>query len=333
MNAMGMSQLTKATFKAAMTPMPHEFEKPPDSQQYGQAFSALEKVSVPNPMALFRPESLNLYHTTAATVIGSLHEKFIDGILAAFGQAVDNWAKVAVLVNVKVNAVTAAAGKIQGPPMEGLIMASQPPMQTPQLQKYSKAVAKAVGAAWDKWAKDCKVPGLPWYPAFAAFPGPTAPPMPNIPVPLILLQSSSEAEMSQKKLQDAMVKALGDKKAAHHELLFKSLATGISTMFLAWKASTMVTNVMGTGPIPTFAPPFVPVGPVVNGTGTQMPAGLVSPPSGAAGLKKGGPDEVEKLKKQAKQMEEKAKNAEKEAKNAMKKLEADFDQATKELNG
>ena len=46
--------------------------------------------------------------------------------------------------------------------------------------------------------------------------------------------------------------------------LFNALATGINTMFVAWKASTMVTNVLGSGPIPTFAPPAVPVGPVVR---------------------------------------------------------------------
>jgi len=28
----------------------------------------------------------------------------------------------------------------------------------------------------------------------------------------------------------------------------------------------MVTNVMGMGPVPAFAPPYVPVGPVVGGS-------------------------------------------------------------------
>ena len=36
----------------------------------------------------------------------------------------------------------------------------------------------------------------------------------------------------------------------------------------------MVTNVLGTGPVPTFAPPYVPVGPVVGGVGTMMPGGF-----------------------------------------------------------
>jgi hypothetical protein len=42
-----------------------------------------------------------------------------------------------------------------------------------------------------------------------------------------------------------------------------------------WLVSTMVTNVMGQGPIPTFAPPYVPVGPVVGGIGVQLPGGMI----------------------------------------------------------
>ena len=38
--------------------------------------------------------------------------------------------------------------------------------------------------------------------------------------------------------------------------------------------SLMVTGVMGFGPIPTFVPPFVPVGPVVMGSVIPMPGVL-----------------------------------------------------------
>jgi hypothetical protein len=45
-------------------------------------------------------------------------------------------------------------------------------------------------------------------------------------------------------------------------------------MFKVWQASTMVTQVMGTGPVPTFAPPYVPAGPVLGGVGTMPPGGF-----------------------------------------------------------
>jgi hypothetical protein len=211
----------------------------------------------------------------------------------------------------------------------GPLILSSAPMKTKQEQKYSKAIAKAVGDAWDKWAKNLKVPGLPWYPAFAAFPGPMAPPTPNIPVPLLLLQSSGEAEMSAKKLEDAMKSNLKDPKANHAKTLFNSLATGINTAFIAWKAQTMVTNVLGMGPIPSFAPPVAPVGPVVNGMGNMTPGGLVSPPSLASSVKAIGPDQSEALEKQAKAMQKMAENEKKLADQAMQKLKSDVAAAQK----
>jgi hypothetical protein len=45
---------------------------------------------------------------------------------------------------------------------------------------------------------------------------------------------------------------------------------------MIWIASQMVMLVMGKGPIPTFAPPFVPVGPVVGGDNIATPGHLMS---------------------------------------------------------
>ena len=54
-----------------------------------------------------------------------------------------------------------------------------------------------------------------------------------------------------------------------------SIADAFEKVFQIWQTSTQVTNVMGFGPVPTFAPPVVPMGPVVGGLGTMMPGGLV----------------------------------------------------------
>ena len=59
-----------------------------------------------------------------------------------------------------------------------------------------------------------------------------------------------------------------------NESLCVAIADAFEKSFNLWKVSTMVTNVMGTGPIPTFAPPYVPVGPVVGGFGTMLPGGF-----------------------------------------------------------
>jgi len=57
--------------------------------------------------------------------------------------------------------------------------------------------------------------------------------------------------------------------------LFDAIAKAFNTVFQVFKASTMVQNVLGMGPIPTFVPPFVPVGPVVMGTVIPTPGVLI----------------------------------------------------------
>jgi len=71
-----------------------------------------------------------------------------------------------------------------------------------------------------------------------------------------------------------MVGQLGDPKAQYHQELFEAISDAFEKTYNLWKVSTMVTNVMGTGPVPTFAPPYVPVGPVVAGVGTMIPGGF-----------------------------------------------------------
>ena len=67
---------------------------------------------------------------------------------------------------------------------------------------------------------------------------------------------------------------LADPTALHASALFDAIAKAFNTVFQIFKASTLVQNVLGTGPIPTFAPPFVPVGPVVAGIGNGPPGCL-----------------------------------------------------------
>jgi len=199
--------------------------------------------------------------------------KFIEGICGAICSAWSQWQSAATLVGVIINGPTASIGQVVGPPLTPLIMASAP-KETPQELKYSTAIAQAVGNGWLSYTATIKVPGMPWYPAFAAFPGPMAPPTPNIPMPVIALTQVT-ASISQAALKGQMIAALADPKAFHHKELFDSIAHAFEKCFQIWQGATQVTNVLGTGPIPTFAPPFIPVGPVVGGVGTMPPGGFV----------------------------------------------------------
>jgi hypothetical protein len=273
-----MKELAKLQFRAAGLVLPVDWQQPsgdPAPRHYRDAFAPSELISVPQlvPPGLFMAVSVNKYHCDTAKEMSNRFQSFIDGICDAICSAWSTWQSSASLVGVVINAVTAAGGQVVGPPLTPLIMASAP-KATPQELKYSTAVAQAIGTGWATYTATIKVPGLPWYPAFAAFPGPVAPPMPNLPMPVIALTQVTVA-VSKNVLKAQMIGNLGDPKALHHMELFDCIADAFEKCFMIWQVATMVTNVLGTGPIPTFAPPFVPVGPVVGGVGNMPPGGFV----------------------------------------------------------
>jgi hypothetical protein len=133
------------------------------------------------------------------------------------------------------------------------------------------------GTAWTQFQATIMIPGLPFYPAYAAFPGPMAPPMPNPPVPLAALSPSGMSIISGPALKGQMVGQHGGKPTDQNmQQIYDAVTDAIDKCFKIWLPSTMVNNVLATvAPVPTFAPPYVPVGPVVGGVGMMAPGGFV----------------------------------------------------------
>lgn len=237
---------------------------------YDMAFSEEEKSVPPNqPLNLFRESTLNKYHVDTSKEMGDKLEKYIEGICGAIWSAVNTWTTAATIQGVMIMGPTATLGTVVGPPLMPLIMA-QGPVTTPMEIRYTTAIANAIGTGWMTWQSSIMVPGLPWYPAFAAFPAPVAPPMPNIPMPLLSLVSV-DAALSPGALKGTMMGTFGDPTALHAADLFDAVAKAFNSVFTMYKSTTIVKNVLGTGPVPTFAPPFVPAGPVLGGIGTGLP--------------------------------------------------------------
>ena len=274
-----MKQLARLKFSGNSLKMPDQWSQPsgdPAGKHYGKAFKDNEKSSAPDTNAppLFTPASLNKYHTDTQKKINDVIGKYLDGICTAICSAWSQWQSMATMVGVVINAVTAVGGQVVGPPLGPLILAGGAPMSTPQEMKYTNAIANTLSTAWLSYTAGIKVKGMPWYPAFAAFPAPVAPPMPNVPCPLIAISSASAA-VGASATKGQMIGMFGDPKAQWHKEVFDAVADAFEKCHKIWEPSTMVTNVLGTGPIPTFAPPFVPVGPVVGGVGTMTPGGFV----------------------------------------------------------
>ncbi|MEX2299441.1 MAG: hypothetical protein WD733_00820 [Bryobacterales bacterium] len=196
-------------------------------------------------------------------------EKYLDGISEAICSAWGTWQATASMVGIIINGPIAVGGQIVGPPLAPLILATGPKAK-PQEVQLTNAVANVIGKGWLSLMATVKVPGLPWYPSFVAFPSPVAPPTPNIPCPFAALTMVA-VSISASALKSQMVAIAGQ---AGNESLYDAIGDAFEKVFNLWKVSTMVTNAIGTGPVPTFAPPYVPVGPVVGGVGTMLPGGF-----------------------------------------------------------
>jgi hypothetical protein len=268
-----MKQLARLKFTSNALKVPDGWSQPsgdPAGKHYNDAFKPEEKATAPGAPPLFVPASMNKYHTDVQKMLNDKIGKYIDGICDAICSAWSTWQSTAVLTGVVVNAVTAVGGAVVGPPWTPLILA-QGPKESPQLMKYTQTIATVLGTSWLQFTSSIKVAGMPWYPAFAAVPSPVAPPAPNVPCPVAALVSVPPVAAAMKQ---QMVGQLGDPKAMYHKELFDCITDAFDKVFNIWKVSTMVTNVLGTGPVPTFAPPYVPVGPVVGGTANMTPGGF-----------------------------------------------------------
>jgi hypothetical protein len=252
---------------------------------YGDAFKLSEKMAVPEPLCYFWPASTNKFHVDSCKDIGGKMKDFVHNMLAAIKEAHDIWRLQAKVKDLKVMSVSAIGtpGCLDGPKLDIKNTPSAMKMKGwgDNIQKWIDAVADGVADCFEQWQKKVMIPGLPFYPAFAAYPLASAAPIPNIPFPLIACPSPMMSKMTQQQLQSAMVGKLsgGIKKKdkdKHYEAAFGAIATALGLGFLLWLVSQQVMNVLGKGPVPSYAPPYVPVGPILGGDNIAMPGHLAA---------------------------------------------------------
>ncbi len=168
-------------------------------------------------------------------------------------------------------------GCLTGPNLKTWIRAKMAERKVPD--GISNKFAEGIAAAWAAWQSGISVPDLPWYPNFAAFPGSSAPPTPNIPCPLSTLHSSNgRALTNHSNLAQRIIITLGEEagsEAAKNAI--RQFARKFADRFTLWLLQVTVENVLGQGPVPTYHPPYVPTGPVVNGHIIPSPPHLRCP--------------------------------------------------------
>src|SRR5262249_4183149 len=265
-----------------------EFQKPSQSfasDHYGKAFQPADSIAIPSLIPpWFMAKEPNKYYQDSCDKVGQGFKDLAYDMIDAVQFGHNMWKLQAKFQNLQVNAITALGtpGCLQGPELESLIkMYPKCAMMTGNAGKYRDAVAAGVSKCFKNWQDQVMVPGLPWYPAFIAFPGPMAPPMPNVSMPLITCVSAKMTDITVPgTMKQEMISAFdGDLKQKdkdkQHEAVFDAIDTVLCLAFLMWLPQQMVSLVMGKGQIPTFAPPFVPVGPVVMGDNLPIPGHLM----------------------------------------------------------
>jgi hypothetical protein len=144
----------------------------------------------------------------------------------------------------------------------------------------AKAIAQELCGAWLEWANGfaMSLPGA--YPKLGAVPGPAAPPTPAAqPYPLSRGSSAGEMRLQKATLATRLstaIKPYAGRDVAGLEQAVQIVAEWVDGSFRDWKMAAQVVGVMGKGPVPTFAPPYVPVGPVVMGDNISAPGGIAA---------------------------------------------------------
>jgi hypothetical protein len=150
-------------------------------------------------------------------------------------------------------------------------------------------LARELWTAWKEWADGFHMTLPNAFPKFAAFPGPQAPvtraAQPGY--PLARGTSTGDSRLQAATLQTRLttsLRSVSGRESVAMETELKSLTTWIDASFREWKGSAQIMGVMGKGPVPTFAPPYVPVGPVVGGDAMSGDSVLAGPRFGKPGF-------------------------------------------------
>lgn len=145
--------------------------------------------------------------------------------------------------------------------------------------EIARAFAHELCSAWKEWADGFRMllPGI--YPQLAAFPGPMAPPIPGRGT-FPLSQGSSTGEP---RLQPVMLSMrlnaalrLHLKPGSGAKEAIDQVVKWVDGSFQEWKFMAQVNGnaATGRGNVPSYAPPYVPVGPVVMGDNIPIPGGV-----------------------------------------------------------
>lgn len=198
-----------------------------------------------------------------------------------------DWKQVATIaresyraaVNEWISSARIQGGKVNGPELVLLAgsLRSDTNIEQKMIQSLStgrvppaiaRSLARALASAWNAWAAGFQLRVPKAFPTLAAVPGPVAPGTSTAPISLRLASSTGETALQSLQLANALLGAVRPHSSTlpgNVDESMRTLANWVGTSFQDWKGLVTLANLMGGGSVPTFAPPYVPVGPVIQG--------------------------------------------------------------------
>ncbi len=132
-------------------------------------------------------------------------------------------------------------------------------------------IADIMGQRFDFWMSTFHVPPQLWYPMFSFLPMPVAPTTMNIPAMLINMGYNKNFLTSVSGIRtDLRTRMNSDLRDTVQDSQIDGISADLSFLFGSWLQTDVITNILGSGQVPGFKPPFSFGGPVV-GKGRGMP--------------------------------------------------------------
>jgi hypothetical protein len=201
------------------------------------------------------------------------YARYFSSVGSAVETTLRNWCANARMVGVVIQGPVASGGQMLGADLASQLLAVLP-KETPERLKLSNAVANGLAQQWRGFVAGVKVPGMPLFPPFAAVPAPFAPLVPGVPTPLASCCASVRTLLDEAPLKQALVRTLGNPPSPCAVPALEAVAAGLAKAMAPWLGGTIM-QLVGSGPVPSFRPPRVPVGPVVGGVAVMNAGGLV----------------------------------------------------------
>lgn len=181
-------------------------------------------------------------------------------------KGVQIWSASARFTTGTINAsvLTIPSGSLEGSNFTESIISEIMTLDVPV--QIAEAFAAPVWSGWNKWSVTFAIHSFSAFPSFVAFPGPSAPPTSALPIPLSAAAFNRDL-LKANALKVQILSRLGKwKEDPEAKRAVERFSEWLDESFTSAITKSQITNLMGQGPVPTFAPPEVPSGPVVGGS-------------------------------------------------------------------